>query len=309
MDMQKPTFDPGLTQQVTGTLRRAIEKDGSFNVRRMGTSWKDIHPYLYMVSIPWPKFLAIILACFLTLNTGFALGYYLLGANELHSGIAASVGGDFMNDFFFSAQTLTTVGYGSIWPMGLSANILAGIEAMCGLMGFALATSLLYGRASRPSARIRYSEKMAVAPYMDGSSLQFRVVNRRVNSIMELEVTVVLMEIEGAPGALKRGFKPLKLERDKILFLPLTWTIVHPIDSESPLFGKTAADLESSQSEFLVLIKGYDDTFNQTVHSRYSYRYDEVVWGARFEPAFHIDADGDMVLDVDKVGDLKPEPI
>jgi inward rectifier potassium channel len=307
--MQKPTFDPGLTQQVGGTLRRAIEKDGRFNVHRKGTTLRDVHLYLNLINMPWPAFLAVLFLSFLVLNTIFACGYYLLGPSELQSGIADTVGGEFMNDFFFSAQTLTTVGYGSIWPMGFGANVLAAIEAMCGLMGFALATSLLYGRASRPSAKISYSEKMTVAPYMDGTGLQFRVVNRRANSIMELDATVMLMDIEGPPGELKRAFKPLKLERDKLLFFPLTWTIVHPIDSESPLYGKTAADLERSQSEFLILIKGLDDTFNQTVHSRYSYRYDEVVWGARFAPAFHIDPDGDLVLEVDKVGELKQEPI
>ncbi|MEO8126776.1 MAG: ion channel [Bryobacteraceae bacterium] len=302
--MQKPTFDPGLTQQVTGTLRRAIEKDGSFNVKRRGNTWKDVHPYLHLVSMSWTRFLAVLFVTFLVLNTIFACGYYALGAEELHSGIAASVGGEFMNDFFFSAQTLTTVGYGSIWPMGLGANLLAALEAMCGLMGFALATSLLYGRVSRPSARISYSENLAVAPYMDGTSLQFRVVNRRQNSIMELEVTMVLMDVEGPAGNLKRVYKPLKLERDKVLFFPVTWTLVHPIDQDSPLFGKTAEDLERLQSEFMILIKGYDDTFNQTVHSRYSYRYDEVVWGARFAPAFHIDAGGDIIVEVNKVGEL-----
>ncbi len=306
--MQKPNFDPGFTQQVSGTLRRAIEKDGSFNVRRQGTSWRDVHPYLHLISMSWPTFLAVLFLCFLVLNTIFACGYYLLGAEELHSGIAESVGGQFMNDFFFSAQTLTTVGYGSIWPMGLGANLLAAFEAMCGLMGFALATSLLYGRVSRPSARISYSPQMAVAPFMDGTSLQFRVVNRRANSIMEMEATLLVMDIEGPPGALKRVYKQLKLERDKVLFFPVTWTIVHPIDNESPLYGKTAADLERSQSEFIILIKGYDDTFNQNVHSRYSYRHEELVWGARFAPAFHIDSGGDIVVEVDKIGDFIREP-
>jgi inward rectifier potassium channel len=307
--MQKPTFDPGLTQQVGVTLRRAIEKNGQFNVRRKGTTWRDVHPYLHLISMPWAAFLGVLFSGFLILNTLFAVGYYLLGANELHNGVAVeTLGGAFMNDFFFSAQTLTTVGYGSVWPQGFGANVLAALEAMFGLMGFALATSLLYGRMARPSARISYSPNMAVAPYLDGASLQFRVVNRRANSITDLHVTMVLMDVEGPPGDLKRAYKPLKLERERVLFFPVSWTIVHPIDSESPLYGKTAADLERSQSEFIILIKGYDDTFNQTVHSRYSYRFDELVWGARFVPAFHIDSDGDIVLEVDKVGELRREP-
>jgi inward rectifier potassium channel len=300
--MQKPTFDPGLTQQYSGVIRRTINKDGQFNVRREGTSWRDVHPYLRLISMPWPGFLGVLFVSFLVLNTLFATGYYLLGAKQLRGGIAADVGGEFMNDFFFSAQTLTTVGYGTISPQGLGANHLAAFEAMCGLMSFAFATSLLYGRVSRPSARISFSSKMAMAPYMDGTSLQFRIVNRRANSLMELQARVLLMEVEGPPGAQRRTFNALKLERDEILFFPLTWTIVHPIDQDSPLYGKTAADLERLQAEILVQIKGYDDTFSQAVHSRYSYRYDEIVWGARFTPAFHIDTDGDWVVEVDKVG-------
>ncbi len=302
--MQKPTFDPGLTQQFNGKLRRAINKDGQFNVRRQGTTWRDVHPYLHLINMPWAAFLGVLFACFLVVNTLFATGYYLLGANELHGSVAPDVGGAFMNDFFFSAQTLTTVGYGSIWPQGLGANLLASFEAMCGLMAFALATSLLYGRVSKPSAKIGFSQNMTMSPYMDGTSLQFRVVNQRANSLMDLDARVLLMIVEGPPGALKRTYKVLKLERENVLFFPLTWTIVHPIDQESPLYGKTADDLQSWQAEALILIRGYDDTFSQTVHARYSYRHDEIVWGARFTPAFQIDPDGDLVLHVDKVSEL-----
>ena len=171
-------------------------------------------------------------------------------------------------------------------------------------MGFALATGLLFGRVSRPSARIGYSEKMTVTPYLDGTSLQFRVVNQRANNLMELEAKVLFMTVEGPPGELRRDYKVLKLERHNVFFFPLTWTIVHPIDEHSPLHGKTAQDLERLQAEILILIKGFDDTFSQTVHSRYSYRYDEIAWGARFVPAFDTDAEGALVLEVNKVGAL-----
>jgi inward rectifier potassium channel len=112
---------------------------------------------------------------------------------------------------------------------------------------------------------------------------------------------VLLMTVDDPPGSLSRSYNRLTLERERVYYLPLTWTIVHPIDSSSPLHGKTAADLERLQAEFLILIKGYDDTFSQTVHARSSYRYDEITWNARFTSAFHIDAGGDVVLDVDEV--------
>jgi inward rectifier potassium channel len=300
--MHKPTFDPGLTQQFTGTLRRAINKDGTFNVYRRGTSWKDVHPYLHLINMRWSTFLAVVFFSFLLVNTMFAVIYFSLGPGQLQGADAPTAFGRFLNAFFFSAHTLTTVGYGSIAPLGIAANSVAAFEAMTGLMGFAVVTGVLFGRVSRPSARIGFSDHMLIAPYQDGTSLQFRVVNLRPNTLMNLEANVLLMTVDGSPGQLKRNYEPLKLEREGIYFLALTWTIVHPIDETSPLYGKTAQELQTLQAEVLILIKGFDDTFSQTVHARYSYRYDEIVWGARFKPAFEIDASGDINLDVDRVG-------
>jgi inward rectifier potassium channel len=182
------------------------------------------------------------------------------------------------------------------------ANTVASLEAIAGLMLVALGTGLMFGRFSRPSVRIAFSERILMAPYQDRGSLQLRIVNLRPNVLMELEANLVLMTVEGSPGNLKRRYQPLKLERDTIYFLALTWTIVHPLDETSPLFGKTAEDLEKLQAEFVVLIKAFDDTFSQTVHARYSYRYDELEWQAKFQPAFEIDGSGNMVLNVDQVG-------
>ena len=304
--MAKPTFDPGLTQQYTGILRRAINKDGSFNVSRHGTSWRDIHPYLHLISLPWPSFLSLVFAAYLVVNTIFAAFYYLLGPGHLQGGDAPHKLDRFLNAFFFSSHTLTTVGYGNIAPGSISANILAAIEALIGLLGFALATGILFGRFSRPSARIGFSERALIAPYEGRTSLQFRIVNRRPNALMEMEATVILMEVEGEAGKLKRGYKPLPLERDTIDFLALTWTIVHPIDESSPLFGKTKEDLEREQAEVIILIKGFDETFSQGVRARYSYRFDEIAWNAKFTPAFDFDETGTMVLNINKVGNFKP---
>ena len=295
---QKPSFDPGLTQQVTGNLRRAINKDGSFNVDRQGVTWRNIHPYLHLINTTWPVFLGIVLAGYIVVNTTFAAIYFSLGAGQLQGADAPTRWGRFLNDFFFSAHTLTTVGYGNFAPGSIAANSIAAFEALVGLMGFALATGLLFGRVSRPSAKIGFSENILVAPYQSGTSLQWRIVNLRSNVLLELNASAMLMTVEGG----QRRYEILTLERTGIYFFPLTWTIVHPIDEISPLFGKTAADLELLQAEVLILIKGFDDTFSQMVNARYSYRFDEMVWNARFSPAFHIDDGGNMVLDVDLVG-------
>lgn len=304
--MAKPTFDPGLTQQYTGALRRAINQDGTFNVARRGTSWRDIHPYLHLISMPWASFLALIFATYLAINSVFALLYYSLGPGHLQGGDAPHKLDRFVNAFFFSAHTLTTVGYGNIAPGSISANVLAAIEALIGLLGFALATGILFGRFSRPSARIGFSDRALIAPYESRTSLQFRIVNRRPNTLMEVAATVILMEVEGEPGKQKRTFQSLPLERDTIDFLALTWTVVHPIDESSPLFGQTPADLEKKQTEVIVLLKAFDETFSQSVRSRYSYRFDEVTWNAKFTPAFEFDETGSMVLNIDKVGIYAP---
>ena len=308
--MQKPTFDPGLTQLYTGPLRRAVNQDGSFNVLRQGASRRDIHPYLRLVSTSWPRFFAWILAYYATVNFLFAIVYFLLGPDALQGGsVSTSVADQFLKGLFFSSQTLTTVGFGAIAPRSHMANLVAAIEALIGLLGFAVATGVLLGRVSKPSARIGFSQHAMIAPYQEGTSFQFRIVNRRPNTLMELEATVMLMTVDRVGGALRREYQLLKLERDKVLFFPLMWTIVHPIDESSPLYGKSADDLAAVEAEFMILIKAWDETFGQTVHQRYSYRYGELKWNARFTPGFAIDGNGDMILRVDQVGAHEYFPI
>ncbi len=300
--MQTPSYDPGLTQQFLSPVTRMINPDGSFNVRRRGVTWRDFHPYLQLVNMSWFSFFATLFSGFLLVNTLFASLYYAIGTVQLQGISSPTPAGRFLETFFFSSQTLTTVGYGGISPKGIEANALAALEAMCGVLGFAVATGLLFGRVSRPSARIGFSRHMLVVPYGDGQSLQFRVVNRRSNSLLELEASVILMTVEPSDGGHKRHYQVLKLERQKVIFFPLTWTVVHPIDSDSPLSGMTEDEWKRRQAEILILIKAYDDTFSQTVLARHSYRHDELLWGKRFAPAFYVDADGNLVLEVNRLG-------
>jgi inward rectifier potassium channel len=304
--MDKTQFDPGLTQQYTGVLKRAINTNGQFNVRRTGQSWRDWHPYLFMISAPWPVFFLLILAAFLLMNVGFALAYCGAGLDHLKNAEAPTAFMSFLNAFFFSAHTLSTVGYGNMWPLGPVANGIAVLESLVGVLGFAIATGLLFGRFSRPSARFGFSKSMLVAPYQDGISLQFRVVNRRRNNIIDLEARVMLMWVEVCDGLPQRRYQLLTLERSSVMFFPLTWTVVHPIVEGSPLLGKTAEDLERLQTEVMILMKGHDESFGQSVHARYSYRYDEFVWGAKFATAFEIEENGDLRIEVDKVSITKP---
>jgi inward rectifier potassium channel len=301
--MKREEFDPGLTQHFSGGLRRTINKDGTFNVHRKGLRLRDFNPYLYLIDTSWPRFLLIILIGFLLINTVFALAYVLVGFQHLHasdSGLSPVA-----SAFFFSVHTLTTVGYGDIYPVGFVANLVSALEAATGLLLFAIATGLMYGRFSKPTARIVFSKSMVITPYQDGKAVQFRIANGRKNTLLEIEAKVLFMTVRNKDGELKRDYFDLPLERPKVYFLPLTWTIVHPIDSDSPLYGKTAEDLARLEAEFLILIKAFDNTFSQNVNARNSYRHDEIVWGAKFTPVFRVDPQGDLVLDIDRIDEMR----
>ncbi len=304
--MEKPSFDPGFTTKYRGGLNRIINSRGQFNVRRRGSTWRDIHPYLFMINASWPVFSALIFAGYIFANAAFALVYLKIGVKHLQGADTSTAFSRFLSAFFFSAQTFTTVGYGQVAPSGTLANLIAAIEALMGLLAFAIATGLLFGRFSRPAARLAFSNQMVVAPYQSGTSLQFRLANRRSNNLMEVEARMMMSTVEPSEQGLLRRYKYLTLERQQVQFLPLTWTVVHPIDESSPLWGKTHEDLAQEQAEFLILIKAFDDTFFQTVHVRHSYRFEEIVWGARFAPAFEPDDRGEMVLDLEKLSEIAP---
>jgi inward rectifier potassium channel len=303
--MSETSFDPGFTKTYTGPLRRAINRDGSFNVTRRGARIHDLHIYQFLVSISWPSFIAILLAGYVAVNVGFALLYLSIGIDKLAGADISSPLNSALSAFFFSTHTFTTVGYGTLAPIGFWENTVASFEAMVGLMSFAIATGLLYGRFSRASARLVFSNNLVVTQHRGAPALMFRVANRRSSTLMEVEARILLMSVVMQGSNPTRKYDLLELEVPSIYFLPLTWTLVHPITPTSPLFGKTAEDLAAVQAEILVLMKGYDDAFRQTVHARYSYRHNEMVWGKRLKPAFHIDEKGDMVVDLTKISAME----
>ncbi len=277
--------------------QRLLNADGTFNVQRTGLGvLESIAPYQQLLTMTWTTFLGAVVAVYLVVNVLFAVLYMLAGANALQGQGADMLGGVFGRAFFFSVQTFATIGYGQIGPNGLVPNAIVTAEALVGLMFQALATGLLFARFSRPTASILFSRAALIAPYNGALSLQFRIANRRKNQIIQLESQVLLSLMESDDrGDRVRRYYPLPLERNKVTFFPLSWTIVHPITEASPMDGKTAEDLHSAEAEILVLLSGVDDTFAQTVHARSSYRAQEIVWHARFASIFERSRDGARV--------------
>ena len=283
---------------------RFINKDGSFNVRkRGGNPLKRLSTYRALITMSWWKFMGNVFLFYALVNLFFALIYVAIGTDHLGGVSGITPAEKFLDAFFFSTQTLATVGYGRINPIGITANFVAAAESLVGLLCFALATGLLYARFSKPVAKIIFSDNMLVAPYEGGRALMFRMANAKNNQLTDVEVQVLLSLTVNENGNKLRKFYRLKLERDTINFLALSWTVVHPLDEESPLFGYSEADLQESDAEFMIPVKGFDDTYEQTVHTRRSYKYYEVIWNARFTPMYRRSENSDFtILELDSIG-------
>jgi len=283
--------------------QRLLNRDGSFNVERRGLPfWSSFSPYHSLLTMPWGRFLLLGVGWYLVANSLFALAYMACGPEALVSTAPGIERNPFLRAFFFSVETLSTIGYGNVVPTGIAANIVVTVESLTGLMGFAIVTGLLFARLSRPTARVLFSSHAVVAPYRDIKALEFRVANARSNELIEISAKVMLSRFEDVDGVRTRRYYPLVLERDRVVFLPLTWTVVHPIDEQSPLQGETPESLRRSQAEVLVLLSAFDETFSATVQTRTSYTLDEVKFGARFANAFMLGAAEDFANNSRKNG-------
>ncbi len=289
------------------SAQRLMNPDGTANVRRIGEPrFQIINIYHSLITMSWRKFNFMVLTTYLVINFVFACIYYfIIPDDELGGMIAHNEVQKFMEEFFFSAQTLSTVGYGRLNPVGTEMSVVAAVESMIGLMGFALATGLLYGRFSRPNAKLLFSENALIAPFKEGKALMVRFANARRNPLIELEANMIFSYNETVNDKVTRQFQTLKLELSRITYLVMSWTIVHPIDEESPLYNLSSEDLQSLDAEFFVNIKAIDDTYAQQVHTRTSYKWSSVVWNAKFISAIGVDQDGVSTVDIRKLSSFE----
>lgn len=283
---------------------RLINADGSTNLKKRGMPvWQRISIYHTLLRMKRHHFFLAILLFYTVVNFIFASIYLLIGVNNLLGIDDAKTAFDkFASAFFFSSQTLTTVGYGHVAPTGLITNSVASIESLLGILAFAVVTGLIYGRFSRPRAYLLFSDNLLVAPYKDGKALMLRTATYKNNHLTDVQAELTLAIHVQDKGKTVTRFYPLALEFAKVNSLALSWTIVHHINEESPLHSFAEEDIAESKMEVIVGIRAFDDHFSNIVQQRTSYTYHQVVYGARFLPMFERAENGNYtLLELDKI--------
>jgi inward rectifier potassium channel len=308
-DESEEDRDLGFGSVVTGQARqRLLNPDGTFNVERTGVSLStSLNMYHTLLSMSWSTFLGLVLLLYFLSNVFFGILYASMG-NEGLVDISSTPTDDlFVRGFFFSVQTFATIGYGTIHPVGVIPNLLVTIESYYSLLANALITGVVFARFARPTAKIVFSDVAVVAPYRGKTGLMFRIVNGRNNQLIEVGAVVTFARFVNENGRVVRRFDVLELERRKVTFFPLAWTVVHPINEKSPLYGLTEQDIKATDGEILILLTAVDETFVQTVHARSSYKPHSIKFGRKFASLYNEVDDGKPIsIDVRKLSETEP---
>ena len=301
--LQPKVNNTGFADNGSTVGNRLVKKDGTPNTRRVGVPfWQSKSWFHTLLKMSWSQFIGVLFWGFVISNLVFTVFYYLVGVHHLNGIVPLHSIDTVTRVFFFSVQTFTTVGYGHISPDGFAASAISSLEAFCGLLYFALATGLLYGRFSKPSAYIKFSTIGLVTPYEGGMALMLRLVPYKNNHLTEAAVRLSLALEEEVNGKIRTNFYQLKTEIDKINSLVLSWTIVHPITDDSPLYSFTAGDFATRKYELLVYIRAFDETFSNTVVARTSYLNSEFVYNAKFEPMYSLSSEqGSTLVNIHKL--------
>tara|TARA_R110001583_G_scaffold8413_7_gene40224 strand:+ start:9380 stop:10300 length:921 start_codon:yes stop_codon:yes gene_type:complete len=302
----KKIKDPGFGYSSKKDAKSIVNKNGSSNIIHENKQFSINETYSYLIQISWVKFFVFVFLSYLILNILFGLLFVLVGIEEITES-TGSLFNDFLNGFFFSAQTITTVGYGGISPHGFWANLISSFEALIGLLGFSFITGLLYGRFSKPKSSVNFSENIILRDFKNGKAIMFRLMNNFTNIMIEPEISVnFAITKESDDVGYKKDFYELKLEFDKIKYLPTTWTIVHIIDSESPFFNLSDEEIQNLNAEWYILIQYHDDSFSQRVYQIHSYKMEDLKVNVQFVPATSYNKDGYTVLNHKILSSLSP---
>jgi inward rectifier potassium channel len=286
---------------------RVLSKDGRTNVKKIGmTYFKQMSLYHTLIEMSLFQFLSLCMIGFVLVNIIFGSLYYFLCPGNIGIDPTHSKGLQFIECIFFSAQTITTVGYGRVNPQSIPTGIIASFEAFIGLLTFAVLTGLIYGRFSRPQAFLRFSHHALISPYQDGNALMMRLASFKNNNLTDLEATLIIGMKTDTTNVAIINYYPCKLEISNINALALSWTIVHKIVEDSPIYGMSIHELKSKQVECLLFIKAFDEHFSNIVKSKTSYHHTEIIEHAKFDLMFKQSDDGNFtILDLDKLNDYK----
>ena len=285
------------------TTFRLIARDSSDQVLAVGLRrpwFTDL--YHRTLTASWPRFLLIGSTVYIGGNIVFAL-LYLIQPGAITNARA----GSFADAFFFSVQTMATIGYGQMAPATLYANLLVTFETLFALMVVAIATGLAFARFSRPMARVLFSRVAVIGPHNGRPTLSIRLANERRNQILQAEVTLTFVRDEPTvEGSTIRRFYDLKLARQRTPIFAMTFSILHVVDADSPLYGATAVSLDAQNAELVVTATGLDETIAQTVHARTSYLPGEILWNRRFVDVIGYTEDGRRAIDYRRFHDTAP---
>ncbi len=293
----KNTKDPGLGSKFIKPVKRMVNEDGSYNIIRKGgvSGIKDF--YKFLIDLHWFWFSLILIGSFLFLNLIFTTCYLLIGIETIAGNYPELTA--FENAFFFSAQTFTTVGYGALHPKGALTNYTAMAESFLGLLSFAIATGLLWGRFSKPSLKIAFSKNIIITPHEESMAVMFKMVNQRKNVLLNTTIKCIFIIDKGTGQmAFNKDYSELKLESDQVNFFPLTWTLVHKITEDSPLFNIGFDELVNRHAEVIILVETFDETFSQTILQKHSYACEQWLENVKFERNFEANERGHIELNV-----------
>lgn len=298
--------DPGLGTLYNSEVKRMINANGDYNIKRRGALRGIRDLYKYLIELSSGMFILFALLYYLFINSIFAALYLLVGFDGI-SGTSAEIP-DFFEALFFSVQTFTSVGYGTMSPMSISANVVGTLESFAGLMSIALITGLLYGRFSKPKSKLAFSKNILIAPFKEENAMMFKMVNTRDSTLLNAKVKVILFLDKGGDDVnqFNKEFHRLDLELDQINFFPLTWTIVHAINAESPFYGLSVEDLQIRNAEVLVLFEAFDETHSQNVKEKKGYGGDEWLEGYQFDRNFRAAEDGELELFINEIDNVVP---
>lgn len=295
--------DPGLGSIYEKEVKRLVNEDGSYNIKRHGAlkGFRDF--YKFLIDISWLKFILLTFAYYIILNIVFACLYLISGVDGITS--FSEEHNEFLNAFFFSVQTLTSVGYGQLSPISMDINVIATIESFAGVMSIAFVTGLTYGRFSKPRAKLGFSKNILITPYKGVNRLMFKMVNKRDSILLNAHVKAILiLDKGGDDNQFNKEYFILDLELNHIHFFPLTWTIVHKIDDDSPIHGMSIEELMIRNAEVLVLVEAFDETHSQNITQKHAYGGEDWLNDVKFKRNFKVNLEGTIELKIKELDEV-----